>query len=879
MNETKRNIDQILEDTLASVKAEKLDESTVKDATSRVWRRLSVQETAIQAGVAPVEHIRGCDDFQALIPSYLDGVLSPARTLLLEDHTHECIPCRKSLKEARAFRKGEAAAATRPQVARIRRPMNPVARWAIAATVTLGVGLAAWPYVQRFTRSVGALHTIVQASNGNVFRVSESSTRPVAAGDKIARGERVRAAKGSKAVLKLGDGSQVELAERSEVWLSENGDGSTIHLDRGQIIVEAAKQRNKHLFVATDDSLVSVTGTIFSVNSGTKGARVSVIEGSVNVKHGGQSSVLRPGDQLATHQSIEPVRVKEEVKWSDNADKYSKMLDAVSALRNDIDAKVQRPGVRYSTRLLDLAPAGTVIYIAIPNISQMLGDANGIIEAKLQENAELRTWWQKEQAKGNAGFNEAISRIREIGSFLGPEVVLCVQKDAAGEISQPIVLAELVNAPGLEGYLISQLNSLSKADGKGPEIRLIKDGEAMPSKETNKGTNDELVIWMKDDLIAASPKGQGIANLAGILKAPEANSFNSTPFHAQLSEIYHDGAGLLVAADVEQLMASGFQKSKANAQAAVDRLGLLNVKYFIAEMKDKDGKASNRAMLTFSEKRGMTSWLAAPGPMGALDFISPDASVVAAFVADRPLSIVDDLLATIQSSDPKAFEDLKKFEAEHGLSLREDFAATLGGEFVFALDGPMLPIPAWKVVVEVNDPEKLQQSIAKTVAELNRWAESQGKPGLTISSEMNGERAVYTIKMAEHGLSACYTFAYGYLIAAPNKTLVEQSLRYREAGTSIVNSPKFLATLPEDKQANFSAMFFYNFGSAVAPLVKQGIPVPKAPISLDKPLLAYAYALGDRFTLSANTEDGAIALRPSMLAGLPGPFGVKDLIK
>ena len=714
-------MNRLLDDTLAAVRSEKLDESTVKDATSRVWRRLSAGETATQAGVVTVDHIRGCEDFQALIPSYLEGLLSPARTLLLEDHTHECIPCRKALKEARAFRKGEAAVA-RTEVSRPRRPLSPVARWAIAATVTVGVGLAVWPYVQRFTRSVGALHTIVQASTGNVYRVSESSTRPLAVGDKIARGERVRAAKGSKAVLKLGDGSQVELAERSEVWVSENGEGATIHLDRGQIIVEAAKQGSKHLFVATDDSLVSVTGTIFSVNSGTKGARVSVIEGSVNVNHGGQTSTLKAGDQLATHQSIDQVKVKEEVKWSGNREKYSKMLDEVAALRKAIDDNVERPGVRYSTRLLDLAPAATVIYIAIPNISRMLGDARGIIQAKLQENAELRSWWDKEQANGKGGFDETLAKVQQFGSYLGPEIVICVQKDAKGEISEPIVLAEMANAPGFEGYLISQLNSLPAHDGKAPSIRLVKDGEAIPS--TTDGEN--LVVWMKDDLIAASPTGNAIASLAGVLKAPDTNKFNSTPFHAQLSEMYRDGAGLLVAADLEQIMSSELQKSaNGNHKAVADRLGLTNVKYFIAEMKDKDGKASNRAMLTFSEKRGMANWLAAPGPMGALDFISPDAAVVAAFVADRPISIVDDILAAIETADSKAFEDLKKFESEHGLSLREDFAAPMGGEFAFALDGPMLPIPAWKVVIEVNEPEKLQQSIEKTVTELNRWVASR----------------------------------------------------------------------------------------------------------------------------------------------------------
>ena len=149
----------------------------------------------------------------------------------------------------------------------------------------------------------------------------------------------------------------------------------------------------------------------------------------------------------------------------------------------------------------------------------------------------------------------------------------------------------------------------------------------------------------------------------------------------------------MIAADVEKIIAEQLREDgKSGDREAASKLGLLNAKYFVAELKEKDGRPSNRATLTFSEKRGLTSWLASPGPMGALDFISSDASVVAAFVVERPVSLVDDVLGALQTGDPEAYNQLKQFESEHGFNLREDFAAPLGGEFAFALDGPVLPI-------------------------------------------------------------------------------------------------------------------------------------------------------------------------------------------
>ena len=114
--------------------------------------------------------------------------------------------------------------------------------------------------------------------------------RPAVAGERIAGSQLVRTAQGSGAVLELADGSRIELAERSELGLGRRWDGTILELERGSLIVEAAEQRRGHLYVDTGDCRVSVVGTIFSVNHGAKGSRVSVIEGEVHVQPGRASA-------------------------------------------------------------------------------------------------------------------------------------------------------------------------------------------------------------------------------------------------------------------------------------------------------------------------------------------------------------------------------------------------------------------------------------------------------------------------------------------------------------------------------------------------------------------------------------------------------------
>src|SRR5258705_5502372 len=129
-----------------------------------------------------------------------------------------------------------------------------------------------------------------------------------------------------------------------EFYLTKNGLGTTVHLNRGSIVVEAAKQGKQHLFVDTPDSHVSVTGTVFSVNSGTKGSRVSVIEGEVHMDHAGSERVLRGGEQATSNAAIEKISVKDEVAWSRKAAQYAERLAAFTSLKKEL-SQVQQPGV------------------------------------------------------------------------------------------------------------------------------------------------------------------------------------------------------------------------------------------------------------------------------------------------------------------------------------------------------------------------------------------------------------------------------------------------------------------------------------------------------------------------------------------------------
>lgn len=882
----KKDIENILDKVTDSIRDERLDPEKIDVAANRVWTKIIAESRVeIMENKHQVEQINGCTDFQALMPEYVRGELTGARALLLEDHTRECVPCRKAFKAAKT---GHVADAIRPVTTlhEAKKGFSPVWKWAIAAVAVIAAGLISWPFVSSYFGPTAS--ATVVASNG-IYRVDGENVKLLAQGEEIKEGDRVRVGKDANAVLKLNDGSMIEMRERSEVYLSHEFSGRIINLERGQVIVEAAKQTSgNHLYVRTADSKTSVVGTIFSVNNGTKGTRVSVVEGEVRVQpNNGSEKVLKPGDQATTQASLEDKEIKEEVAWSQNAKKYNELIDQLAALKQDLN-KVPMPAVRTSSALLSKVPEGTVFYAALPNLSQTLVESHRIMQERINQNPALKAWWDKEQQKGGGPTTDQIvDRVRLFGDRLGDEIVISAGMDEQGRPTSPLILANLKNSDEFRVFLEGQIITLN-AVKDAPKVVLIPNPMSM-SVDSSQGKN-QLLIWVNGDTVVASPEAATLQAFAQ--KSGSASTFSSSPFYAKIADVYKEGAGILVAADLEKIVGTSLKSNAKNTgkedkqNEANRQLGLYDLKYFIFEQKQKSAKVQTRASVTFSQTdHGIPSWLAAPGPMGALNYVSPDANIATAFVVKDPARLVDELLAYMKVTNSYMSDQLAKTEKDHSISLRNDIAASLGGEFAFAIDGPIIPTPSWKIIVEVYDPNRLQQTFERAVKKMNEQASTSGKRGFVWDKAIVGGRTYYTIKSADFGLEFNYVFDNGFMIAGASRALINRAITQRDAGQTLLAAQRFREALPEDGNANFSAIAYQNLAS----LAKQAQGITKQipagggqtlqNLANEAPTLVYAYVQGDRITFAANTVGGPFGIGPATLLGMPTGFQMNNIIE
>jgi hypothetical protein len=317
--------------------------------------------------------------------------------------------------------------------------------------------------------------------------------------------------------------------------------------------------------------------------------------------------------------------------------------------------------------------------------------------------------------------------------------------------------------------------------------------------------------------------------------------------------------------------------------------GIGDVRYLTMEHRDVGGKTESHADLMFaSERQGVASWLAAPASMGSLEFVSPDASMVTSAVIKNPRTIMEEIFKMFGSGDADFAQHLAEFEAKSGVSVLNDIAAPLGGEVTMALDGPMIPTPRWKLIVEVYDPTTLQGTIAKLIDTFNREANNNRQPNdqrrlMQLTNKQVGSRTYFAISSSGKVNSEIdYTYVDNYLIAAPDIATLSRAIQSREAGYTLAHSSAFQALLPNDGYTNFSAIFYHNLGPVVGPLAEQvkasGALTRQQQQSIDAltansaPGLIYAYGEPDRIVVASNTGFMGFDLGTLLTMGHNGPF-------
>jgi hypothetical protein len=754
-----------LERALQEMKEEAVDAGTLEAARVRVWDKVTNTVVA------------GCAEFRPDFRAYLSGTLTGGRRVLLEDHISRCSACRVALAEM----KGERRVIPMPQ-----RSSSRWRRWgtlAAAAALVLSVLYLGRDTIDAWMAPGGPRATVVSGSGGLYALPGGALEAGAAIGEK----ERIRTGPGAHAVLRLADGSTVDVNERTELFVTAAWSGQAIHLQRGDVIVQAAKQRRGHLRVLTRDSIASVKGTVFAVSAGMGGSVVSVVEGSVAVNQPGREVVLSPGQQAASNPAL-ATSVAEAVSWSPEADEYLQLLASLAKIERQM-ADVSDP-LRTSSVLLSYLPAGTFVYGAVPNPGGKIGQGLAAAEQQAFENAAFRVWWNSETG---LDLRRIVDRVQSVSWMLGDEVVFSVAS-AGPRDEVPMVMASV--QPEKRAALASALDGLFADAGETSRPYSVSDELMVVSDSPSH------LAW------AISHLGQGA----------------SSPFSAAIRDRYQRGAGSLIGVDAAPVI----EMAAGDDAPPIELAGMVGVKYLFLEQRSPEGAEENEVTLMFQDaRRGMASWLADGGSGGAAEYLPAD-SLLAGYVSMREPGQLFQEFTALMTKEKESFQgDLTRLEEKLGAGFVANLTAAMGTEAAFALHGFSVSGPTWVTVALANNPAVIDSSIAKLVDTFNAELEpGEQDKRCILGQESAGGRIWNTMKAGSLPLGVTWTYDGGYMVVASDRATAERAIATRNGGSALVWSSAFQAQLPASAGIHPSAFAWLNTKGAALGIFSALSPNP-----------------------------------------------------
>lgn len=540
------------------------------------------------------------------------------------------------------------------------------------------------------------------------------------------------------------------------------------------------------------------------------------------------------------------------------------LVGELARLRNDLNA-LPHPEPRRDSALAAALPADTALFVALPNLSGTMTQADALLKQRIQESPVLKQWWEQNLGNGRsqAEMDRVMTAIAQMGGYLGDEIVLALSLDANGAFGAPLVLAEAKDPEGLRRALALRLAEAAAKDGdRLPPLRTLTDRQALtravaeevaaaPEASPEDQAADSAavplaaadpdqagLVWIADGRVVLSPSARAIASLVDPAGSPR---FAGTALQLELGRAYAAGVNTVIGVDLERIMAARTSVEDPTDDASLHlTLGIASARHLIVTERSVSGTVDLRAELTFAETRqGLSAWLAEPADLSALDFFSPEAHMAAAGVTDQPAEILVQLLDMKDEVHGDAATDAtaKRCNPAPTDSLRA-MAAAADGEFAFALDGPVLPRPAWTLAMKLRDGAAFQQGLDQLLDCLDAQARAEAGTGLSRESGSVGGRVSSSVRMERAAaprdgaspadapalpLSFHYLIDDGYLIAASETGILDRALRNRASGVNLRASGAFRKLLPADVSAGglkASALLYQNLGEVARPLAQ-----------------------------------------------------------
>jgi type IV pilus assembly protein PilA len=506
---------------------------------------------------------------------------------------------------------------------------------------------------------------------------------------------------------------------------------------------------------------------------------------------------------------------------------------------------VQFPLPRGESRLLPVLPESTIFYAAFPNYGDAFHQVLAIFQQELQHSPVLRAWWQNgAMAAMGPKVEDSLENVYQLSQFLGDEIVVSVATEGRQGPSF-LILAE-VKKPGLKVFLQQMAKHL--ATNSNPPFRVYDVQELATAKDTF--PPQQPVVLVRPDLVVATLDfGQLRISNAGLNR--NNREFVSSAFGQRVAQTYEGGATVVGGIDLQRLLKQ-IPPGTAQNQAMFKRTGFADMKYLVWDHKAVSGQSASQMELSFTGPRhGIAGWLAAPGPMGSLDFVSPKPVVIGSVLLKNPAQIFDEIKDLSSVSNPQAFATITQMEAAFKLSLREDLLRRLGGEITLEVDSVEPTNPVWKVILQVNDPEHLQATLDTLLAAMHLTARtSPVEDGVTYHS--------LRIPSGKKVIEIAYAFVDGYMVIGSGRETVAEAVQLHRSGESFAKSKTLLASLPPGHGSEVSGLLYENPAALAALNMRRIFPEMAESLSHTTeetaPVMIYAY--GEESALREVSKSG-----------------------
>jgi anti-sigma factor RsiW len=280
--------------------------------------------------------VASCTQVDGSVQAFLDGELTAAEQVQVEQHLSECDACAGALRRQRATvailfesmsknrldrdlsvsvmahlpEMDHAALVGRQVTARAKQPATPWMRFArlmpaLAPLLLVVLGVTIFAFWPESALEAALPVGMVTQVTGEALQSEDVSTsrHTVRLEDHVAPGTRFETAHGARMLVTLAGPSDVKLAPGTRMMVH---DERHISVARGAVWLDVCKE-DRYFRVTTPSGDVTVFGTVFGVEVMNDRTVVTVAEGTVQVENDVALTVLEPGDQVSVGLGEKPL--------------------------------------------------------------------------------------------------------------------------------------------------------------------------------------------------------------------------------------------------------------------------------------------------------------------------------------------------------------------------------------------------------------------------------------------------------------------------------------------------------------------------------------------------------------------------------------------